>query len=52
VAGIYGPAFVGPMAVALNNKSLIISGLTTGIVGYALGNYLGLSFYYLLSGFF
>ena len=42
VAGIYGPAFVGPVAKALNNKEIIISGITTGLIGYAIGNYLGI----------
>ena len=43
VAGIYGPAFVGPVAKALNNKEIIISGITTGLIGYAIGNYLGIA---------
>jgi len=40
-AGIYGPAFVGPVASGIKNKEVILSGLTSGLVGYALGNYLG-----------
>ena len=40
-AGIYGPAFVGPIAAALKNKQVVVSGLICGLMGYALGNYLG-----------
>lgn len=36
------PPFVPVVAGALNNKEIIISGLTVGIVGYAIGNYLGI----------
>ena len=31
----------------LNNKEIILSGLTTGIIGYAIGNYLGVGFAYI-----
>ncbi len=43
VAAICSPPFVPVMARALNNSSLILSGMTTGIIGYALGNFLGIS---------
>lgn len=39
---ICSPPFVPVVAGALNNRSIIISGLTIGIVGYAIGNYLGI----------
>jgi uncharacterized membrane protein len=39
---ICSPPFVPVIAGALNNRSIIISGLTIGIVGYAVGNYLGI----------
>jgi uncharacterized membrane protein len=39
---ICSPPFVPVVAGALNNRSIIISGLTVGIVGYAVGNYLGI----------
>ncbi len=42
-AALYGPPFVPPVAGALGNPALLLSGLTTGLVGYALGNYLGLA---------
>ncbi len=48
-AGIYGPAFVGPVASALKNREVIISGLTSGLVGYAVGNYLGFFIIWLLA---
>ncbi len=40
-AGIYGPAFIGPVANAIKNREVIVSGLACGLVGYAVGNYLG-----------
>ncbi len=38
---ICSPPFVPMVASSLNNREVIVSGLTVGIVGYALGNYLG-----------
>jgi uncharacterized membrane protein len=43
VAGIFGPAFIGPVAAVLKNRDIVVSGLTTGLVGYAVANYLGLA---------
>lgn len=48
VAGIFGPIFIGVMVNKLNNKKVLLSGMTTGLVGYAVGNYLGLSLSYLI----
>jgi len=45
---ICSPPFVPVIAGALNNRKLIISGLTVGIVGYAIGNFLGVSIAYIL----
>lgn len=42
VAGIFGPAFIGPVASVLKNKDIVVSGLTTGLIGYAIANYLGI----------
>jgi uncharacterized membrane protein len=31
------------VAGALKNKEIIITGLTVGIIGYAIGNYIGIA---------
>lgn len=41
-AGIYGPAFIVPVADAMDNREVVLPGLICGIVGYAIGNYLGI----------
>ncbi|MCF8367057.1 MAG: DUF819 family protein [Bacteroidales bacterium] len=38
---ICSPPFVPVVAGALRNREIVVSGLTVGIVGYAIGNYLG-----------
>ena len=38
---VCSPPFVPVVAGALRNRSLVVPGLTIGIVGYAIGNYLG-----------
>ena len=38
---ICSPPFVPAVAAALKNKEIIVPGLTVGIIGYAVGNYLG-----------
>jgi uncharacterized membrane protein len=43
VAAVASPPFVPLMARALNNPAAILPGMTTGIIGYALGSYLGIS---------
>lgn len=48
MAGIFGPAFVAPMAAVLKNKAILFSGVTTGLVGYAVGNFIGLMVAYIL----
>jgi len=48
-AGIFGPAFIIPVAKALKNDEIILSGIICGIFGYAIGNYLGLGFGTLLA---
>ncbi len=47
-AAIYGPAFIPQVASALNNRHLILSGILTGLVGYALGNFVGWMVYQIL----
>lgn len=41
-ASVMGPASVGPITESIDNRDVLLSGLTTGLVGYAVGNYLGL----------
>ncbi len=48
VAGLFGPPFVGAVAKRLNNSDIMIAGLTSGVVGYAVGNYLGILISYYL----
>lgn len=48
-AAVFGPAFVGPIAGVLKNREVVMSGITTGLVGYAVGNYLGLGLAYWLA---
>ncbi len=45
---IYGPAFVGPIAGILKNREVVVAGLAAGLLGYALGNYLGIGLAMLL----
>ncbi|MBW2053717.1 MAG: DUF819 family protein, partial [Deltaproteobacteria bacterium] len=40
------------VATVLKNKEIILSGLTAGILGYVVGNYLGIAFSYLLKTIF
>lgn len=48
VSTILSPPFVSVVAGSLKNRSLIVPGITTGIIGYAIGNYLGVSIAYLI----
>lgn len=50
-AFICSPPFVPVVAAALKNREIIVSGLTVGIIGYAVGNYLGVMIAYFLRGF-
>jgi uncharacterized membrane protein len=43
VAAVCSPPFVPLFAKALGNPAMLLSGMTTGIIGYALGNFLGIS---------
>jgi uncharacterized membrane protein len=47
-AALYGPPFIAPIANAIKNRELIIYGIALGLLGYILGNYLGLSIAWLL----
>ncbi len=43
VSAICSPPFVGVAAVSIKARKLILPGITTGIIGYAAGNYLGIA---------
>ena len=50
-AAIYGPAFIGQIATVMKNRQIVFAGMATGLVGYAVGNYLGISISYILESF-
>ena len=50
-AALYGPAFVGQIASVLNNRDIVFSGILMGLLGYMVGNYLGVGMYFILSWF-
>lgn len=49
-AGINSPPLVPVVAAALKNRELVVSGVITGIIGWVIGSYLGITFSYLLQG--
>ncbi len=49
-AFIFSPPFVPVVAGALKNRDVIITGITVGIIGYVIGNYLGVALAYFLKG--
>ena len=49
VAYICSPPFVPMISGAMHNRRVLASGLAIGVVGYAVGNYLGFLIYQLLS---
>jgi len=48
---ICSPPFVPVLAGSIKNKEIIVPGITVGLIGYTLGNYLGYLMVLLLSGF-
>ena len=42
-AAVFGPAVIGPVSLHLGNRRVFVSGLMASLVGYAVGNYLGLA---------
>ena len=50
-AGLFGPAFIAPVANAIRQPSLIPLGIAASILGFAIGNYAGLGLYLLLTSF-
>ncbi len=51
VSLINSPPFVPMICSAMHNRDVLVVGLSVGIVGYAVGNYLGFAIYQLLSMF-
>lgn len=49
VSLINSPPFVPVVAEAMGNRSVMVTGLAAGIIGYAIGNYLGIGIFTLLS---
>ena len=45
------PPFIPPVVSAMGNRKVLISGITIGLVGYAIGTYFGVGVYYLLQVF-
>lgn len=41
-AGVYGPVFIGQIASTIGNRKLVFTGITLGLFGYAIGNFLGI----------
>ncbi len=39
---IFSPAFVAPVAARLRNREVVVSGVTAGVAGFAIGTYLAL----------
>lgn len=51
VALLCSPPFVPPVVGALGNKKVLISGIVVGLIGYAIGTYLGVLLSWLLGLF-
>jgi len=49
VALINSPPFVPLVAALLGNRQVIITGITIGLLGYMMGNYLGIGLFHLLA---
>ena len=46
---IFSPPFVPTVAGAMKNRACMLTGIVVGLLGYALGNYLGIGWYMLIS---
>lgn len=47
-AAIYGAPFIAPVAQAIGNRNIITIGISLSLIGYAIGNFLGLSLAFIL----
>ncbi|MCB0503709.1 MAG: DUF819 family protein, partial [Bacteroidetes bacterium] len=45
---IFGPAFIGQVAMSMKNKEIIFSGMIASMLGIAISNFTGLGLAYLL----
>lgn len=52
IAAIFSPPFVPMVAAALRNRLVLFTGIITGIVGWVIGTYLGISYAYILKNLF
>jgi uncharacterized membrane protein len=50
-AALYGPPFIGQIANVIKNRTLVFSGIATGLLGYAIGNFIGIGVYSMLQMF-
>ncbi len=48
-AAMYGPVFVPQISAVLGHRRLLLTGIAMGLLGYAVGNYLGIGLYFLLN---
>ena len=51
IAMLCSPPFIPPVVAAIGNRKVLISGITIGLVGYAVGTYIGVGMGYLLAMF-
>ncbi|MEM9526730.1 MAG: DUF819 family protein, partial [Bacteroidota bacterium] len=49
VAALYGPIFVVQVAAALKNQRLLAAGIAVSLLGFGIGNYLGVSLAYFVA---
>ncbi len=47
-ACIFGPIFIGQIVSVLKNKTVLVPGMAMGVVGIAIGNFLGLMVFYIV----
>lgn len=52
VALVLSPPFVPMVAASLKNRDIVVTGVFTGILGWVIGNYLGITYAYMLKNFF
>ena len=51
-AALYGPVFIGQVASAMKNRSVIIGGIAVSLIGLAIGTYLGIGVAYLVKALY